>query len=86
MTVAGSSVSANEVKPRRSLNMTVALALHAAEPDPVGAAQHLVDDGLGDEAREGVARLLALEGDGDAVDERGAEQRPDPGDDRHRRR
>ena len=45
-----------------------ALALHAAEADPVGAAQHLVDDGLGDEAREGVARLLALEGDGDAVD------------------
>ena len=54
--------------------MTVALALHAAEAHAVGAAQHLVDDGLGHEARERVARLLALEGDGDAVDRGGGQE------------
>ena len=40
-----------------------ALAPHAAQPQVVvGALEHLVDDRLGDEAGEGVAHPLALEG------------------------
>ena len=58
------------------------LAAHAAEAHAVGVGQHLVDDRLGHEARERVARLLALERHGQAVDRGGQQDRGDAGDER----
>ena len=52
------------------------LAAHAAEPHAVGVGQHLVDHRLGHEARERVARLLALERDREAVDGAGGQEPP----------
>ena len=52
------------------------LAAHAAEPHALGVGQHLVDDGLGHEARERVARLLALERHGQPVDRQRVRRMP----------
>ena len=51
------------------------LAAHAAEPHAVGVGEDLVDDRLGHEARERVARLLALERRRQPVDRPGGEHR-----------
>ena len=58
------------------------LAAHAAQPDAVGGGQDLVDHGLGDEARERVAGLRALEGDREPVDAPSRQDRQHAGDDR----
>ncbi len=61
MTRSGPSDSAKDVKPRRSLNMTVASRCDAAEPGAVRLVQHLADHGFGHEPPEQVAHALALE-------------------------
>ena len=75
MTWAGWRVSANEREAAEVAEHDGGLALDAAEAQTVGAPQHLLDHRLGDEARERLARVGALEGDGDAVDGGGQQQR-----------
>ena len=61
-TVSGGSDSANCVDPRRSTNMHVPTTrTPPSRSSPLCLREHLVDDLLGHEARECVARALPIE-------------------------